>query len=86
MSGKDDLHQCSILRDPESTTPKYEFPRREAIRPGITGLGHICGRREVGFKEMVLLDLYYIENQSLFFDLEMLFATIPVVLFGKGAY
>lgn len=35
---------------------------------------------------MVLLDLYYVENQSLLFDLEILFATIPVALFGKGAY
>jgi lipopolysaccharide/colanic/teichoic acid biosynthesis glycosyltransferase len=35
---------------------------------------------------MILLDFYYIENQSLFFDLEILFGTIPVVLFGKGAY
>jgi lipopolysaccharide/colanic/teichoic acid biosynthesis glycosyltransferase len=37
-------------------------------------------------KQMVLLDLWYIENQSVLFDLEILFATIPVVLFGKGAY
>ncbi len=35
---------------------------------------------------MVLLDLYYIENMSLLFDLEILFATIPVVMFGRGAY
>jgi len=46
----------------------------------------ISGRSNVGFKEMVLLDLYYVENQSLLFDLEILFATIPVALFGKGAY
>jgi lipopolysaccharide/colanic/teichoic acid biosynthesis glycosyltransferase len=43
-------------------------------------------RRNIGFREMVLLDCYYIENQSVLFDLEILFATIPVVLFGKGAY
>jgi hypothetical protein len=30
----------------------------------MTGLWQISGRRELGFKEMVLLDLYYIENQS----------------------
>ena len=35
---------------------------------------------------MVLLDCCYIENQSVMSDLEILFATIPVVLFGKGAY
>ena len=59
---------------------------REKVKPGITGLWQISGRSNIGFREMVLLDLYYVENQSLLFDLEILFATIPVVLFGKGAY
>jgi lipopolysaccharide/colanic/teichoic acid biosynthesis glycosyltransferase len=35
---------------------------------------------------LFLPDLYRIENQSAMFDLEILFATIPVALFGKGAY
>jgi len=60
---------------------------RESVKPAITGLlWQICGRSKLGFREMVLLDCYYIENQSIFLDLEILFATIPVVLFGKGAY
>jgi lipopolysaccharide/colanic/teichoic acid biosynthesis glycosyltransferase len=40
-----------------------------------------CHRSEIG-----LLDLCSTENQSDMLDLEILFATIPVVLFGKGAY
>jgi lipopolysaccharide/colanic/teichoic acid biosynthesis glycosyltransferase len=59
---------------------------RDRVKPGITGLWQISGRSKLGFKEMVWLDLYYVENQSLLFDLEILFETIPVVLFGKGAY
>lgn len=59
---------------------------RAEVQPGMTGLWQISGRSNVGFKEMLLLDFYYIENQSLLFDIEILFATIPVVLFGKGAY
>jgi len=35
---------------------------------------------------MVLLDLYYLENRSLLFDIEILMATIPAVLFARGAY
>jgi lipopolysaccharide/colanic/teichoic acid biosynthesis glycosyltransferase len=35
---------------------------------------------------MILLDLYYIEHQSLLFDIEILAQTLPVVAFGKGAY
>jgi lipopolysaccharide/colanic/teichoic acid biosynthesis glycosyltransferase len=62
------------------------YKLRANAKPGITGLWQISGRREINFREMVLLDLYYIENQSLLFDLEIIFATLPVVLFGKGAY
>ena len=62
------------------------YHMREKVRPGMTGLWQISGRRDVPFKEMVLLDLYYFENQSIMFDLEILFATIPVVVFGRGAY
>jgi len=62
----------------------YEL--RANAKPGITGLWQISGRREVNFKEMVLLDLYYIENMSIMFDLEILFATVNVVLFGKGGH
>ena len=59
---------------------------REKIKPGITGVWQVSGRSKIGFREMIWLDLYYVENQSLLFDLEIMFATIPVVLFGKGAY
>ncbi len=76
--------------DLENVSPDNDFAGyyylRNNMRPGITGLWQICGRRDVPFREMVLLDLYYIENQSIMFDLEILFATIPVVLFGRGAY
>ncbi|MEK7263312.1 MAG: sugar transferase [Bacteroidota bacterium] len=59
---------------------------RDKVKPGITGLWQISGRSNIGFREMVLLDLYYIENQSLIFDLEIMFETIPVVIFGRGSY
>lgn len=59
---------------------------RARMKPGITGLWQISGRSHLGFREMILLDLYYVENQSLLFDLEIIFETIPVVLFGQGAY
>ncbi len=59
---------------------------RASVKPGMTGLWQISGRSDIKFKEMILLDLYYIENSSLLFDMEILFETIPVVLFGRGAY
>lgn len=60
--------------------------QRAEVKPGMTGLWQVSGRSEIKFNEMLLLDLYYVENHSLLFDLEILFETIPTVLFGKGAY
>jgi exopolysaccharide biosynthesis polyprenyl glycosylphosphotransferase len=60
--------------------------QRGTVKPGITGLWQISGRSDLSFEEMLFLDLYYIEHQSIFFDLEILFETLPTILFGKGAY
>ena len=78
------------LSDFEKAGERREFwesvKDRDRVKPGITGLWQISGRSDLEFKEMMWLDLYYIENQSLLFDLEICFATIPVLLFGRGAY
>jgi len=60
--------------------------RRLEVRPGMTGLWQVSGRSLLSFDEMVLLDIYYIENWSLWLDLKILLRTIPQVLFGGGAY
>jgi lipopolysaccharide/colanic/teichoic acid biosynthesis glycosyltransferase len=62
------------------------FRQRARVKPGMTGLWQVSGRSELGFRDMVLLDLYYIEHQSLLFDFEILAQTVPVVVLGKGAY
>lgn len=62
------------------------FRNRKRAKPGMSGLWQVSGRSDLGFREMVLLDLYYVEHQTLLFDLEILVQTIPAVLFGKGAY
>jgi exopolysaccharide biosynthesis polyprenyl glycosylphosphotransferase len=54
--------------------------------PGITGLWQVSGRSDVPFDEMVLLDIYYIENWSLWLDVEILMRTVPRVLLRDGAY
>ncbi len=64
---------------------EWEKGRLE-VRPGITGLWQVRGRSELDFDEMVLMDLYYIENWSLSLDLQILLQTIPAVLFSRGAY
>ncbi len=60
--------------------------QRLRMRGGLTGLWQVSGRSDVPFEEMVLLDLYYIENWSLMLDLQILLRTIPHVMLGSGAY
>ncbi len=59
--------------------------RLEAI-PGLTCIWQVKGRGDIPFDEQVELDVQYIESQSFWLDLKLLFMTIPAVLFGKGAY
>lgn len=60
--------------------------KRLRVRPGITGPWQVSGRSLLPFDDMVRLDIYYIENWSLWLDFKILLRTIPVVLFGLGAY
>lgn len=60
--------------------------RRLAAIPGMTGYWLISGRSDLPFEEMVRLDLYYIQNWSLSFDLKIIWRTIGTVLRRKGAY
>ncbi|MHB1295840.1 MAG: sugar transferase [Anaerolineae bacterium] len=60
--------------------------RRLEVPPGITGLWQVSGRSDLTFDEMVLLDIYYIENWSALFDLRILIKTVPTALIGHGAY
>lgn len=60
--------------------------RRLSILPGLTGLWQVSGRSLLSFDEMVRLDLYYVENWSIWLDLKILIKTIPSVLLAKGAF
>ncbi len=60
--------------------------RRLDLQPGITGPWQISGRSDLPFQEMVRFDYQYVAGWSLARDIEILLATIPVVLTGRGAY
>lgn len=67
---------------------KYDvyYRRRLSITPGLTGMWQVSGRSDIDdFDEVVKLDLEYIENWSLGLDIKILFQTIFVVLFRRGA-
>ena len=55
-------------------------------RPGLTGLWQISGRSDTGYQRRVALDRYYVNNCSLAMDVSIILKTIPVAVFGRGAY
>jgi lipopolysaccharide/colanic/teichoic acid biosynthesis glycosyltransferase len=63
-----------------------EHRRVLAIKPGITGMGQISGRRNLSFNDEARLDTWYIEHWSLALDLYILIKTPWVVLSKKGVY
>jgi len=72
---------------PEEVTryEDWQFDRLE-VPPGISGLWQVSGRSDLSFEDCVRLDLFYIENWSLAYDLYILAKTIPVLVSKRGAY
>ena len=60
--------------------------RRLELRPGLTGPWQVYGRSQSPFQEMVRFDYQYVAGWSLARDIEILLATLPAVLSGRGAY
>ncbi|OFI48590.1 UDP-phosphate galactose phosphotransferase [Floricoccus tropicus] len=60
--------------------------QRLLVKPGCTGLWQVSGRNEMGFDEMVELDLHYINNLSLTNDSKIILKTVGVILKPNGAY
>jgi exopolysaccharide biosynthesis polyprenyl glycosylphosphotransferase len=59
--------------------------RRLDMKPGITGLWQVSGRNRLTFEQMLTLDVFYIENWSLWLDLKIILKTIPAMIRGDGA-
>jgi exopolysaccharide biosynthesis polyprenyl glycosylphosphotransferase len=66
---------------------KYEwlFRKRLSVKPGITCIWQISGRNKVSFERWMEMDHEYIENWTVWLDLQILLKTIPAVLFSRGA-
>jgi len=56
------------------------------LKPGITGLAQISGRSDLTFDEEARLDIYYIENWSLWLDIYIILRTLGVIFKSKGSY
>lgn len=60
--------------------------QRLMVNPGCTGLWQVSGRNSLGFEEMVELDLQYIKDRSLFFDIKIIMKTVLVLFGSKDAF
>lgn len=80
------------LVGPRPTVPEeveqYQtwFRRRFSMRPGITCLWQVSGRRRIHLNGWMEMDLEYLDNWSLWLDIRILLKTIPAVFLGHGAY
>lgn len=95
----DELPQlwCVLRGDMSLVGPRPPVPREVAlytladrrrldVKPGLTCFWQVEGRGDIPFDQQVDLDVEYIESQSFWTDVKILFKTVPAVLFGKGAY
>jgi len=85
---KGDMSLVGTRPPTESEFIQYEsrHKRRLALKSGVTGLWQVSGRSDINdFEDVVKMDLEYIDNWSLKMDVKILFKTIGVVLFGRGA-
>jgi exopolysaccharide biosynthesis polyprenyl glycosylphosphotransferase len=72
------------LRDHARLDPWHR--RRSEVLPGMTGLWQIAGRSDLSFDDLVRLDVYYLENWSIWLDITILVKTLPAVMARRGAY
>ena len=61
-----------------------EQMRRHDVLPGITGWAQVNGRNALSWEKKFMLDVWYVNNQSLWLDIKILFMTVKKVLLGDG--
>lgn len=73
-----------IIREVQKYDPWHSL--RLSVKPGLTGLWQVSGRNDIGFEEMIRLDLKYIRERSFRYDLKIILKTIPVLLGDSRAF
>lgn len=73
-----------LIEQMEVVPPGYM--RRFEVRPGLTGLAQVSGRRSLGWLQQLAFDAEYVGKRSFFYDLNIIFTTVKVVLTGSGIY
>lgn len=73
-----------LMEQKEVVPPGYM--KRFDVRPGLTGLAQVRGRRSLGWLQQLAFDAEYVLKRSFFYDLNIIFTTVKVVLMGSGIY
>jgi lipopolysaccharide/colanic/teichoic acid biosynthesis glycosyltransferase len=60
--------------------------RRLSVTPGLTCIWRVSGRSNIPFPQQAAMDVDYIRERSIWLDFRLLLATVPAVVFGRGAY
>ncbi|MFN4354449.1 sugar transferase [Parvibaculum sp.] len=63
-----------------------EFMTRFDVRPGLTGLAQVRGRRSLAWLDQLAADAEYVRDQGFLYDIKLMLLTVYVVLTGKGIY
>jgi sugar transferase EpsL len=58
--------------------------RRHTVKPGITGWAQVNGRNALSWEDRFKLDVWYVDNQSFFIDMKILWMTLINVFRGDG--
>lgn len=61
-----------------------EQSRRHEVRPGITGWAQVNGRNAISWEDKFKLDVWYVDNRSLWLDIKILFLTVKKVFVREG--
>ncbi len=72
---------------PRETATYSEYDKQRLyVQPGCTGLWQVSGRNDVGFHEMVALDIQYIKTRNLWVDIKIMIKTVGIMIHPNGAY
>lgn len=77
-----------VLWEAKQVEEKYYNSSKKRLRvlPGMTGLWQVSGRSLLSDEKRIELDVFYVEHWSFGMDIKIMFRTLLVVLFPKGAY
>lgn len=70
----------------EAELVEYDAEKLLSVKPGAMGLWQASGRSEIGYPERAEIEMEYIDNASIRFDLKIMFMNLVNIFRGKGAY